>query len=322
MLAKNSTASVRADPETPAPVRTQLELVDQTLYFAATLGLDVGGRYTSYVEWPGDRVVTTVVATRPGEIEPAGFDYPIVGRAPYRGFFDIERAERFADELRERGLDVCLSPVTAYSTLGWFDDPVTTPMLGRSDASLVETIVHELVHATIFVADQPEFNESSARFIGQEGSVLFFATRDPAESVTGRDSRRDAAVALARARIEENRQIDDVLLGLRAHIQELYAEEPESPARVARREALEAEARAALAALPLDQHNAETLAGRIRLGDACLALRGTYTGDGPRYAAVLASLGGDLPAFIDRLRVAADQPDPRAAFFAISGDGS
>ncbi|MCA9506621.1 MAG: aminopeptidase, partial [Myxococcales bacterium] len=122
--------TVRADPDRPASTRDLLGLVGSVRKHAKAVGLEVGRQYTSYVEWPGDRVVTTLVRTRPGSLEPVPWRYPLLGRLPYRGYFDRAKAEAEAVRLREReGYDVCETGVTAYSTLGWLADPVTSPML-------------------------------------------------------------------------------------------------------------------------------------------------------------------------------------------------
>ncbi len=134
LLGREDIDTLLADPDTPPELRASLTRVKAVRHFARELGLDVGDRYTSYVEWPGDRIVTTVVATAPGEIEPTPFAFPIVGEVPYKGFFDPSRAEAEAARLRAEGYDVCLVPVSAYSTLGWFDDPVTTPLLQGGNA--------------------------------------------------------------------------------------------------------------------------------------------------------------------------------------------
>jgi len=152
--------AVLADPDTPEPLRHQLALVGETPDFARRLGLSVDDQYTSYLPWPGDRIATSVVATRPGEIEPAGFTFPLVGTVPYKGFFERERAEAEAARLRELGMDVCVLAVPAYSTLGWLADPVTAPMVGRGDAYLVETLIHELVHATVYAPDAARLNDA------------------------------------------------------------------------------------------------------------------------------------------------------------------
>lgn len=288
-----------ADPVTPDRLRGQLELVLEARAFAAALGLEVSEQYTSYVPWPGDRIVTSLVATRPGEIEPAPFHFPVVGEVPYKGFFARERAEAEAAELRAQGLDVCELAVPAYSTLGWLADPVTDPMLRSGDISLVETLIHELVHATVFFADAADFNEGIATFIGQEGAVAFFAAR--------------GSGARARALVEDERRVSEALLALRQAIGKLYAETPPGPERDARRAAFEPETRAELAALPLRELDAAAIARLTRLNDACLSISATYAADVPAYAARLAALGGDLRRFVALTVAAAEAEDPRAA---------
>jgi predicted aminopeptidase len=292
--------AVLADPATPSRLATSLRLVLEARDFAASLGLEVGDQYTSYVAWPGDRVVTSVVATEPGSVEPAGFFFPLIGTVPYKGFFDRQRADAEADALRADGLDVCEVAVPAYSTLGWLDDPVTAPMLQRGDGALVEMIFHELFHATLYIPSHADFNEGVARFVGEEASVRFYAARGE-----GAPERRAAVV--------EERMLDAALLHLRGQVEALYATEPEGPARDRTRRALDAGARDAIGTLPLATLKAPALASEIRLNDACLALRGTYASDIDAYAALLRNLGGDLGAFVTRVRGVAAADDPRAA---------
>jgi predicted aminopeptidase len=305
LAAREPIETLIEDPSTPASLRDRLGLAPQARELARELGLVVGGQYTSYVPWPGDRVVTTVVATRPGEVEPAGFWFPIVGNVPYKGFFDPARAHAEAEELRASGLDVCELAVPAYSTLGWLDDPLTEPMLRADPGRVVETIVHELVHATAFVPDAAEWNEGVATFVGQEASVRWRAKAgDP-----------DAAQR-ERTRVEDDRRIAALLLGLRQQVADLYAREPAGAAREAARAQAESDAREALAALSLTTRNPAALARSVRTNDACLSIVGTYSADLPGYAELLASLGGDLGAFVGRVREAAQAPNPRAALLA------
>ncbi|MEE9606734.1 MAG: aminopeptidase [Myxococcota bacterium] len=305
LRARQPIEALLADPSTPPELRARLELTERAREFAAGLGLDVGGQYTSYVPWPGDRVVTSVVATRAGELEPAGFSYPFLGRLPYKGFFDRERAEAEAERLRARGLDVCEVGVRAYSTLGWFDDPVTGPMLRGDEGAVVEVIVHELVHATVYVPGDADFNEGVASFIGEEGAVQFYAGSAHPER-----ARRE------RQRVDESRQIEQAILQLRAQVAALYAREPAGPGRDAARRDVERRARERIAELPLASYDAADLVASLQLNDACLALAGTYSADLDAYAARLAELDGDLRAFVARLRHAAEASDPRAALLA------
>jgi predicted aminopeptidase len=306
LLARQSIADLLAADGTAPELAERLRLAGSVRGYAEKLGLDVGQQYTSYVDWPGDRVVTTIVATRPGEIEARGFWFPLIGRVPYKGFFDEARAEREAQQLADDGLDTCLVPVVAYSTLGWMADPLTAP-LARSPR-LAETLIHELVHATVFVASQPDFNEGLATFVGQEGVIRFIAERDG-----------DDAALRERLRVAEDRRIAAALESFRAEVGELYAKSPPGADRDAARQALEADAREAIRALPLATRDPDAVSRVVRLNDACQALVGTYQGDLPQYEAVLEALGGDLGSFITRARKAADAPDPRAALLAPPG---
>ena len=327
LLARSSIDALLEDPKTPAELRRQLELVEETRRFAAGLGLDVGGRYTSYAAWPGDRIITTVVATPEGSLEATPFHFPIVGEAPYKGFFDLERAEREARSLQRQGMDVCLSPVSAYSTLGWLDDPVTEPMLRTGDGRLVETLLHELVHTTVFSKSQPEFNEGVANFVGQEASVRFFAEREASGASTDSEPRASpqnpnpmSPSARQRAQVRDDRLLAVALVEIRDHIRQLYDLELAGEERTTRRLALDTEARQQLASLPFEIHRANSLAEHIRLNDACLALGQAYTGDTELHVEILDGLGGDLRAFIERLEQAASAEDPRAAFFGAVAD--
>jgi predicted aminopeptidase len=305
MRARQPIEALLADPATPADLRQRLALVQEARAFARSLGLEVAGQYTSYVEWPGDRVVTTVVVTRPGEVTPAGWYFPILGRVPYKGFFEREKAKAEAARQRAKGLDVCEVAVSAYSTLGWLDDPVTGPMIRAEEGPTVETILHELVHATVYLRGQADFNEGVASFIGEEGSVRFYA-----------ETQRPEAAQRERARIEDWRQVQAATLRLRQRVEELYASKPGGDERDAARSQLERRAWETIAALPLTTRDAREVAESLRLNDACLALTGTYAANLAPYTEKLAALGGDLRTFVMRLREAAESPDPRAALLA------
>jgi len=312
LLAREPIERVLADPQTPPAVRDRLAAIEDVRAFARDLGLSVGGQYTSYVDWPGDRIVTTLVRTRPGSLEAVPWRYPFLGALPYQGYFDRARAEAEATRLRDdEGFDVCVSGVSAYSTLGWLDDPVTAPMLARGHASLVETLFHELVHATAFLPGEADFNESVAQFIGQQATLRFFAAHPPGEALPPDwpDLER------VRAEIAERIFMTDVIAAFRDEVSALDG----AADRGARRLTLEASTRAALADLPLEVLDGKKIAERARLSDACLALRTTYTGDALRHAAVLEALGDDLSAMIVRLRTWAEEERSIDAFYDVAG---
>ena len=308
LLAREPIEALLRDPSTPEPLRASLVRVARVREFAAGLGLKVGKRYTQYAPWPGDRIVTTVVATRPGEVDAAGFWFPIVGRVPYKGYFDVTRADAEAARLRARGLDVCEVPVPAYSTLGWFDDPVTGPMLRMSEADLVETLLHELVHATLFAASDADWNEGVASFVGEEARVRFYAEHAGSE-----------AAQEQRERVGQRRAVRRALLAARLAARRAYAEHPPGPERDAARAEVDLSARAAIAALPLPEGEAQRLAQRLRTNDACLALAATYAGLTPCLEARLAALDGDLAKLVLALRAANESDDPRSAAGCSAG---
>ena len=311
MHARRPIEAILADPDTRDELRHRLETVQQVRSYANTLGLEIDEQYTTYVDWPGDRVITTVIATRPGEVVPAGFWFPFLGRLPYKGFFDPSRAEAEAASLREEGLDVCVVAVPAYSTLGWLKDPVTAPMLLRGEGPAVETILHELVHATVYVKDHIDFDETAASFVGQEASVEFY------------ELKRSAATARARRRaVDDERAIAAALAALRETVEDLYATTEAGPKRDAARAELSRRARSEIGGLPLHESEPLEIAAGIRLNDACLALSGTYGGSMDRYARKLEALDGDLSAFIAALKEAAKEPDPAEALLLPETDGS
>ena len=311
MWRRQAIDEVVADPNTTEEVRALLARVPDVRTFAEEIGLEVGGQYTSYVEWPEDRIVTTLVRTEAGSLEAVPWRYPFLGALPYKGFFEVDRAEAEAEALRAEDYQVCVSGVAAYSTLGWIDDPVTGPMLARGPGSLVETLLHELVHATAFVPGEADFNESVAQFIGQQAAIRFFERHPPGPNTP--DEWPDAA--RVRAAIAERRAIAEATLAFRDALIELDGH----PDRATLRGAAEARARDALRALPLEVYSPETVAERARLSDPCLALRGTYVRDGPRHARVLEALDGDLDAMIARLRLWAEEERDVESFFDVSG---
>ena len=296
-----------ADPATEAELRDRLVRVSQVRDFASKLGLRVGKRYTHYAPWPGDRIVTTVVATRAGEIRPASFWFPIVGRVPYKGYFDREKAASEAERLRAHGLDVCESRVAAYSTLGWFDDPVTGPMLREPEAELVETLLHELVHATFYTRDDADWSEGTASFVGEEARVRFYERTQGPEAGAGE-----------RAKVATRRRQREALLAARRDVERVYAEHPPGPARDAARAAVDVRARESIAALAPPGESAAWSA-RVRSNDACLAIVATYAVLTPCLDAALAARGGDLAALVADLDAAARTSHPRKTFFGPAG---
>lgn len=148
----------------------QLRAARDILAFAdQALGLPAGESYQTFVPMEGVAITWNVVATPPFTLKPKRWCFLVAGCVPYRGYFDQEDADRFADKLRSKDLDVAVSRATAYSTLGWFDDPILGTMLSGPVADLAEVLIHELAHQSVYIRGATAFNESYATFVAREG---------------------------------------------------------------------------------------------------------------------------------------------------------
>ena len=172
-------SEVIADPATTLSIRRKLELVVQARTFAdQQLGLDAGESYTTYSWVDSDTLLMVLSAARKDRFIPYTWWFPIVGRVPYKGYFDFEDAYQEARELEAEGYDTHVRPSGAFSTLGWFNDPVLNTILRYSEVGLAATVVHEILHNSIYIPGEAGFNESFANFVGDRGAAVFFCARD------------------------------------------------------------------------------------------------------------------------------------------------
>ncbi|MDT8427523.1 MAG: aminopeptidase [Pseudomonadales bacterium] len=157
------------DPEQPPRLRDRLSLIlDIRQFVEDEMLLPAGKSYLRYVDLQREYVVWNVFAAPELSLQALRWCYPIAGCVSYRGYFSEQGAQRKALQLEEQGYDVYVGGVDAYSTLGWFSDPVNNAFIRRSEAQLVNLIAHELAHKRFYVAGDTQFNESYASFVGQE----------------------------------------------------------------------------------------------------------------------------------------------------------
>ncbi len=169
VFARRPLDEVVADQETPERTRLLLSRVASIKAFAEQQGLRSTSNYSDYVELSRRAAVWVVSASDPLQFRLKSWFFPVVGSVTYLGWFSRADADRFAAELSDEGLDVDVRPASAYSTLGFFNDPILSSMLDESDAALGElanVVLHESVHATFYVPGQTVLNESVANFIG------------------------------------------------------------------------------------------------------------------------------------------------------------
>ena len=297
MSKRRPIARVVADPRTPPAVRKQLESVAQIREFEShDLHLPDNGSYRTYADVGRPYVVWNVVAVPEFSLEPREWCYPIVGCVAYRGYFVERRARAFGEGLRRKDLDVSVSGVAAYSTLGHFDDPILNTMVGWNDIELASIIFHELTHQLIYLPSDADFNEALATTVEEEGVRRWLQSQ-------GRE--RD----LEHHELEERRFLEVLALlnHTRDELHTLYASGAD-PARMRERKAAAfGELRAAYARLVQgwgDQPPFESwFEGGIN--NAQLASIATYYGCVPGFRRELEAVGGDLDAFYARVRALA-----------------
>lgn len=291
--------------------KERLSQVAEVREFARTIGLTPGGAYTQYA--PVEVKVFVLTAAERTRLRRHEWRWPVVGSLPYKGFFSKEDAHREAEKLHGRRLDTHVRVVSAYSTLGWFDDPVVPGMLKGSLGSFVSLLLHESVHDTFFRKGHAAFNEQAAVLVEREGALRFLRKK------LGKDS---AEVRRYREALEEGERFLRVLDGLHADLARLYAGRVSDEEKLSRRkevfgrylsthpglgERLREEREAT--GLPVDLNNAYVLSYQL------------YFENRDQMNRVFGRIGRDLPRMVCLLKRAAEvEGDPFEALERLAED--
>jgi predicted aminopeptidase len=278
------------DPDARA-FRDRLLLSQKVLAYAQdTMHLPVGGRYRSYVDLHRDAVVWNLFAAPPLSLSPHEWCYPFVGCAPYRGYFDADRAERARSRLAREGLETYVGPVAAYSTLGWFNDPLLSTFMDLDEPDFVELLLHELAHSRVWVHGDATFNESFATFVGAEGTRRWFERQDRMDELAARRA-RSAGARRARAILEETR----------AALSRVYDSGMDDTRKQRAKTTVLTRASDCLDDLSDATGNDayRRLAGR--LNNAYLASMATYSDDVPAFAVLFDAAGEDWQTFFSEV---------------------
>lgn len=173
------------DPEISEDDKRKIRLSIEVRDFAKKeLQLNVDKNFTSFVKLKQPYVSYVLSASPKWRLETYRWDYPFVGHLPYKGYASETDALEEQKEMNNQGFDTFVRGVSAYSTLGWFKDPLLSSMLRAKDYDLVSTIIHESVHATLFIKNEADFNERLAVFLGNKGMEQYYLNKEGADSKT------------------------------------------------------------------------------------------------------------------------------------------
>lgn len=310
-------AKLVADPSTPSATRQKLALVLAARAFAAdSVKLAAKESFTTFSHLDRDTLVVVLSAAYRDRLRFRTWWFPIVGSVPYKGYFDVRDAKRAAAALSRDGFDAYLRPASAFSTLGYLNDPLLSTTLEEDSVSLVNTVIHELTHNTFYASGQAVFNESFANFVGAHGSEWYY-------SVHG-DS---ASVRLAQEDWVRQKTLGRFWSAVYNSVDSAFTAHPASKAeRLAARAIVFAGARARFAS-----EIAPTLPGydakkpvALHLDNAALMSRRMYRTGLDDFDAVYEREGKRLPAAIARIIALAkgNAKDPFAALRAYVASGS
>jgi predicted aminopeptidase len=270
-----------ADPETPAELRTRLETARRMRAFASReLALPENGSYASYADLQRAYVVWNVFAAPRFSVEAKRECFPFTGCVSYRGFFSEDLARRHAERLRSEGYDVHVAGVPAYSTLGWFDDPLLSTFIRYPDTQLARLLFHELAHQIAYARGDTTFNESFAVVVEEEGVRRWLRAENRMEEL-------DAFRALQ----ARKRQFAASVARSRQRLAAIYAMDLSDQDKLERKAAEFTRLRREYGNVVPNEAN-----------NAFLVSVALYTDMVPAFERLLAEAGGSLPKFYDRVR--------------------
>ncbi len=284
-----------ADPGTPAQLRERLQLAVRIRAFAShALALPDNRSYTRYADLRRSSAVWNVFATPPLSLTLKTWCYPIFGCAAYRGYFARADAQKLADALLAQGLDATVAPVPAFSTLGWFADPLLSTFVSWPEPELARLIFHELAHQVVYVRDDTRFNESFATAVEHAGLERWVAQRDDPvlrKQYAGYQAHRAGLLALVGQ--------------VRGELEQAFAADLPENQRRARKQAILAQLPERYRRMRDEQWQGFRGYDEFFLApwnNARIAALAAYQDDVPAFEALLAREGGDLPRFFARVK--------------------
>jgi predicted aminopeptidase len=281
-------------------------VLDIRRFASEELGLEMTKNYTRYVQLDRDYLAAVVSASAKDSFKRHEWHFPIVGSVPYKGFFNVEDARKERKKLEKKDLDVWVRPVEAFSTLGWFRDPLYSYMRDYSPARLADLIIHESLHATVFVRGQVSFNEELAEFVGSEGARLYMVSR------YGEDSAEYRAMFASEA---DNKTFVAFIQELIAELNALYTSTSglDREATLAQKEAIINAAKERFNAEYENLFSSDNYRGfaELPVNNAYLELYRLYHAPDNFFADLYERSGRNLRAFIAAAKTVRKKGDPR-----------
>ena len=323
MAARRPIQTLIASGDTPSELREKLEYVLRARNFAsAALGEPNNGSYTKYVELHRSNISWNVFAAPQLSTTPINWCFPFAGCVVYRGYFSRSKADSFATGLHAKGNDVYVSGVTAYSTLGWFDDPVLSTFINRSPTDLAGIIFHELAHQELYVPGDSAFNEGFAVTVQEEGVRRWLtAEKQPSVLEQAEESRRETDRAVG------------ILLRAKDHLSHVFSSSLSPELQRQQKDLILRTTQDVLCGLGKtceDSVLPRAAPGELKeLNNAYLVAVATYYYYVPAFRELLKRSGFDLPKFYEAVRAVGKMPIARRHQFldslvpsiVASGDG-
>lgn len=299
MARRQSFSEIETDPTSPRELKAHLLRVEAMRAFAVReLALPDTGSYRSYVPLDRDYPLWNVWVTPEFDLKPRQSCFPIIGCVPYRGYYSHDMADEYAARFKNAGDDVMVRGVMAYSTLGFFDDPVTSAMLRLPDERLAGLIFHELAHQVVYLKNNATFNESFARAVEIEGTLRWLKSEN-----------NEAGLARYRASIARSDAFFTEIKAARTALAQIYASDTTAEQKreeknkifKSMRDAQQQRTRLDPGWSAYDPWFADGL------NNAKLAAVATYFDDAEMFRHMLAELGGDFAAFYKSVMAMAAQ---------------
>ena len=289
-------AARQAELDSDEALLEQLSLAKQLRHYSVdSLSLPDNSSYSNYVPLEREFPVWTVVAAEEFSTKAKQWCYPIIGCASYRGYFSKRSAQKYAMSKRDAGFETTVGGAGAYSTLGWFSDPLLPSMMRYGVSDFAETLFHELAHQQLYIKGDSGFNEAFATVVGEQGALLWISEHHPQSKD---DYQRRLAV---------RDDFSNLLLGLKSNLDKLYSSDLEKQEKRSAKQQLFSQLNTDYEALKSEKWNGLAVYDAWmsdRMNNAKLASFGTYRDQVPAFEKLLGECRYDFKRFYKTIELA------------------